>query len=44
MCPFLAIFLATVRISLGREDAVDFGKATGKKWKILISKKTRVIV
>ena len=28
MCPFLAILLATVRISLGREDAVDFGKAT----------------
>ena len=28
MCPFLAILLATVRISLGREDVVDFGKAT----------------
>ena len=31
MCPFLAVLLATdstVRILLGREDAVDFGKAT----------------
>ena len=28
MCPFRAVLLATVRISLGREDAVDFGKAT----------------
>ena len=28
MCSFLAILLATVRISLGTEDAVDFGKAT----------------